>query len=233
MKYGLGRVPSEPDDRDYDMGLLLAAEPLRSYQLWHSDRVLNQGKTPHCVGFGWAGWGICTPVESQYDNTTAHKVYRAAKVVDGDPAGENGSSVKSGAKAMKGYGRIKSYYFGTFSQAKEFVSNHGSVVIGIPWTEGMFQPDSYFVIHPTGGVSGGHCLLWVGLDGDCAILLNSWGTGWGDGGYCKILLSDLEALIRNNGEACAAVENPILSSPNIISSLFSSLFSSITKIFGR
>jgi C1A family cysteine protease len=34
------------------------------------------------------------------------------------------------------------------------------------------------------GVLGGHCMLVVGYGTDKWIMANSWGTGWGDNGYC-------------------------------------------------
>lgn len=33
-------------------------------------------------------------------------------------------------------------------------------------------------------IAGGHALCLVGYDGDAFQIVNSWGTGWGDGGYC-------------------------------------------------
>lgn len=33
-------------------------------------------------------------------------------------------------------------------------------------------------------VEGGHCMVVVGYGSDKFIMRNSWGTGWGDGGYC-------------------------------------------------
>lgn len=36
---------------------------------------------------------------------------------------------------------------------------------------------------PNGETKGGHAMLIVGLLGDHFIVKNSWGTGWGDGGY--------------------------------------------------
>lgn len=31
---------------------------------------------------------------------------------------------------------------------------------------------------------GGHCMLLVGYEGPLALVRNSWGTGWGEQGYC-------------------------------------------------
>jgi C1A family cysteine protease len=42
--------------------------------------------------------------------------------------------------------------------------------------------------HVTGNLAGGHCVTLIGYDDaqQCWIGKNSWGTGWGDGGYFKI-----------------------------------------------
>lgn len=34
-------------------------------------------------------------------------------------------------------------------------------------------------------IAGGHALCVVGYDGDAFEVLNSWGDGWGEGGYCR------------------------------------------------
>jgi hypothetical protein len=208
MEYGLGRVPSPPDERDYLMSALLADDPIPTKKIWHTDRILNQRKTPHCVGFGWAAWGIAVPLETPFRDADAHRIYAKCKVVDGEPGAQNGSTVRTGAKVMKAANRIQSYYFGTYPQALEFVGNHGTVVIGVNWYEGMNKTDSNGIIHPTGEQVGGHCILWVGIEGKYAILQNSWGVVWGVYGKCRILLSDLEDLLSERGEACAAVEKP-------------------------
>lgn len=161
------------------------------------------------MGFGWAGWAISYPVRTKYTSKDGHAIYREAKVIDGEALAENGSTVRSGAKAMLKRGRIQGYYFATtFYEAKEFVGNHGPVVIGIDWYEGMNAPDKSAIIRPTGRKMGGHCILWVGIEGQWAILRNSWGVEWGEYGECRILLTDLALLMAANGEACAAVEKP-------------------------
>lgn len=206
----MGRLPSPPDERDYLMTDAMAVlERLpRPVKLWHSDRVLDQLLTPHCVGFAWAGWGIADPVEDLWTDCMGHSIYRECKVLDKEAGQENGSHVRSGAKVMKARGRLKTYYFArSVGEAAEHVARYGPVVLGTVWTEGMKKP-SYFghVIKPTGKVIGGHAYLWLGVDGRFATIRNSWGTDWGEGGCARISLPDLEALWQSGAEACAASE---------------------------
>src|SRR5262249_37867530 len=125
--------------------------------VWEDLIQLDQGPTNHCVGFGWAAWGDCAPVEDQYQDADAHKIYYECKVIDGQPQLENGSSVRSGAKAMQNRGRLGAYVFASTTQeVEQWVSNHGSVVIGSDWKHDMFTPDDQGFVHPTGPVEGGH-----------------------------------------------------------------------------
>jgi hypothetical protein len=232
MRYGQGRFPSPPDARDYALAELMEIAPAPRYspRNWHSDRVLNQGRKPHCVGFGWAGWGICTPVESRYYNSDGHSIYNAAKKYDGIYANMPGSTLRSGAKAMLSKRRIKSYYFArNIAEAEEFVAHHGPVVLGIDWYEGMMQTDTRGLISPTGLLLGGHCVLWKGVIGNYAVIRNSWGTGWGVGGDCKMLLRDLGDIYLSNGEACAAVENPVADTDSFLHELYTSVVNLIRK----
>ncbi|HRY87208.1 MAG TPA: C1 family peptidase [Rubrivivax sp.] len=213
VEHGLGRLPFVADERDY----ILAAHPglaeprkLPARRLWRSARVLNQGESNHCVGFSWCGWGIARPVCTAYTTRDGHAIYRECKVLDGDPSGENGSYIRSGAKAMAARGRIASYYCSDaddWDALTAFVLGVGPVVIGIAWTADMFAPVAG-IIRPTGPVRGGHAILWRGLDtvSGMARLRNSWGAGWGRKGDCLIRASELRALLRDGGEAWAAKE---------------------------
>jgi C1A family cysteine protease len=40
--------------------------------------------------------------------------------------------------------------------------------------------------HPTGEIAGGHAMVLSGYDGDVFDVLNSWGEGWGDGGWGRM-----------------------------------------------
>ena len=206
MDYGLGRNPSPKDERDYRMADFIGRITPR---LWSSSAVLDQGHSPHCVGFSWTGWGICTPVIDKWSNADGDRFYYKCKVLDGEPKAEDGSSVRTGAQVMKNEGRIQAYFFAhSIQEAAFYVSSYGPVVLGIDWYNQMFNPVNG-IVKPAGGIAGGHAILWYGVDVQYATLRNSWGKSWGKNGDCKILLTDLQRIFLDNGEACAATEAPL------------------------
>lgn len=186
--------------------------------IWdNSIGALDQKNTGHCVGFGWAGgWGDTLPIADTFQNADGHAVYYEAKIIDGEPGSENGSSVRSGAKAMQNRGRLSAYAFAvSVDEVRAWVRSHGPVVFGTDWTEDMFNPDLNGFIVPTGAVAGGHCYACVGdLPSEDALLFqNSWGSTWAQGGRFKIKYADVASLLtgldpKYPGEACAAVELP-------------------------
>lgn len=183
---------------------------------WVDAVVLDQGDFGTCVGNGWAGWGISTPIVDAYDEDDARAIYYEATVIDGTPddpdapgGGQVGSTVRSGAKAMQNRKRLVAYAFASgLADIDEWIDAHGPVVIGSDWTNDMFEPDSSGYVRPTGGVAGGHCYLLLDkLDAEDAYLFrNSWGPGWGDKGNFRMKRSDFAQLLAAQGEACCAAE---------------------------
>ena len=130
-------------------------------------------------------------------------------------AGEDysGTSVRAGAKVLRGRGHINAYAFTQDAEAlARSVLNEGPTPIGVDWHEGMDRVDSEGYIYPTGGVRGGHCLIVdgvvFGVEGevDRFRLRNSWGSSWGLNGRCRIKAEDLRQLLSSGGTACMAVE---------------------------
>lgn len=174
--------------------------------------ILDQGDTEHCVGFGWADWADSDPTEEHYTDADGNAIYYEAKVIDGEPGQEDGSTVRSGAIAMKNRTRLAGYAFGTIAEAEAWIkAGKGVIVVGTDWTNDMFNPDANGYVTPTGGVAGGHCYVMSGvLDSEEAYLFtNSWGTSWGLSGQFKMKKSDFATLFADNGEACASVELPV------------------------
>lgn len=176
---------------------------------WELDIQLDQGQTPHCVGFGWAGWGDAAPVMDAYQNADANAIYYECKVIDGQPRKENGSSVRSGALAMRNRGRLAAFAFAkSTDEIDDWINKQGPVVVGTTWTNDMFNPDADGFVKPTGSTAGGHCYLMLDrLDQEDAYLFqNSWGSSWGLNGRFKIKVSDFASLLSDQGEACCSAE---------------------------
>ena len=187
--------------------------------MWGNPRqILDQGSTPHCVGSAHAQWGNTDPVNDSYTQSDADAIYYEAKIIDGEPGEENGSSTLSGTKAMKNRGRTEAYAFArSVDEIKEWVLTDGPVVTGTDWTASMFDlVDGYLV--PTGRVEGGHDWLIVGYDGDrdAFVMQNSWGP-WGDviegvSGRAYIRVSDYAQLfagIDYAGDASFMLESDL------------------------
>jgi hypothetical protein len=144
----------------------------------------------------------------------ARAIYYEATCLDGrcDDTYQAGATVRSGMKAIANRKRIGSYALAkSTDEVTAWLRSKGSLVVGSDWFDSMFTPDAEGFVAPTGAVAGGHCYLLVGVsaDGTVYTFLNSWGAGWGLGGYFKMKVSDFATLLANGGEAWAAVELPL------------------------
>jgi hypothetical protein len=192
------RAPSPPAGHD-------------DHPAWGLDIQLDQGQTNHCVGFAWAGWGDSAPVRDTYQNADAHAIYYEVKVIDGQPKGENGSTVRSGAKAMRARNRLSAYGFAKSTEEIDtWVDESGPLVVGTTWTSDMFSPDANGFVAPTGAPTGGHCYLLIDrlADEDAYLFQNSWGEAWGLNGRFKMKRSEFGSMLSVFGEACCAAELP-------------------------
>lgn len=71
---------------------------------------------------------------------------------------------------------------------KQYISTHGAVAACFIVYQDFFGYKTGIYRHVSGGQAGGHCVSIVGYDdtAGCWIVKNSWGAGWGEGGYFKI-----------------------------------------------
>lgn len=211
----LGRVPSPLDVRDglYPMSASLpaAAAVLPSYRYWTPGPILNQGSTPHCVGFAWAQWMQATPVRTPGGNVLGHTIYADCKLIDGIP-GVDGTYVRAGAKVLDSEGRVAEYRWAqTLDDLQRWILSRGPVVVGTNWYQTMSQPDARSgLMVAQGAVIGGHAYLLRGYSRlrKQFRVVNSWGESWGQGGQAWIDESTMWALIAS-GEAVAAVERAV------------------------
>lgn len=181
--------------------------------LWDCPVNLDQQQTGMCVGYGWTDDIQSAPTSEKIvpghggddPSSTPAAIYFLAQQIGGQPKDDQaGTSVLDGAKAAKQLGFITAYHWAlSLGDVVAAVEQLGPVVVGIPWTNDMFNPDAKGLIHATGAVAGGHCLIVRGVSADQKTLRlrNSWGASWGVGGDALIAASDLEALLAQQGEA--------------------------------
>lgn len=211
----LGRHPRW-DYRNYRLSDYITPEMRRKAAqtprtVWELPTIPDQGSTPHCVGFGWLNFGNCTPVPDGWPNDRGHEIYYQAKVEDGEPGAENGSSTLSGVKAFMHFGFLKdsAYAFASsIEDIKTWLLINGPVVVGTNWYNSMFEPDDNGFVQIFGGIAGGHEWMLYGYDvsTDAFFCANSWGENWGMKGRFYISSANLERLMREEGDACTTVE---------------------------
>lgn len=224
-KFGLGRIHVEDSrDQDFLMSDALPAESSdRTYKYWWpSGWWGNQGTQPHCVAFAWMHYLEDGPITHFYEMNDedyekplykTSSVYHEAQRKDRWP-GENyaGTSVRAGAKVLASKGVIKEYRWAwDVETVVQALLETGPVVVGTRWYRDMFYPDDEGKIKVGGSVAGGHAYLLNGVNTEKGIirLKNSWGRGWGKKGYAYISIEDMDRLIKENGEACIALETKL------------------------
>lgn len=215
----LGRLHRE-DARDYKMAphLTFAEWPVKN-RAWRTGDVLNQGHTPHCVGFAGFQFLRSSPRTISAKvlakrSITSDSLYYDCKVKDGEPLAEVGTDGRSLMKVFQDHGYLSSYVFAnTALEIALWIANHGPVLFGIPWHERMFAPDEKGFLDTTGAVAGGHELIGTDLypnahspEKSVIELVNSWGEDWGVKGRCYLTVEQMWTLIREGGDAIGALK---------------------------
>lgn len=208
----------DPRSREFGVRAGLARSAPMTDRLWPPGPVLDQGTDGQCVGFAIIdALNAARPGgDAAASTAAAGAIYRRAQQLDEVP-GESyaGTSVLAGMKAAAEFGVIESYRwcFGTRDVAQA-VLQVGPVVVGVPWLSGMADTGPGGLVQLTGADGGlGHCLAVLGLrrtgpqgqPGPYFVWLNSWGTGYGDGGLGYVHHRDLAALLHGTGEAAVPI----------------------------
>jgi uncharacterized protein YegP (UPF0339 family) len=204
--------PAVPDPRNWPVSRLVAMieEGTAAPVSWSDPVVLDQGQTPHCVGFAGAAY-IATaqanaPTDSTVTNQLGHDLYRKCKVVDRDPLGENGSSIHSLMVVLKEAGIIDAYAFAsTLPEIVAWLERFGPVLTGLSWTQGMCYPVNG-IMHRTGTILSGHATEFHGITNDMFDVVNSWSLSWGLRGHGHLPISECADIVYNMGEIAMAVK---------------------------
>lgn len=92
---------------------------------------------------------------------------------------------------------------------KQAIAENGPVIAGMRVFEDFYYYQSGIYVHSTGLFSGLHAVCVVGYDDGqgCWIAKNSWGTGWGEGGFFRIAYGQCDL------DSNFAFYDPTLSAP--------------------
>lgn len=218
MTYALGRVV-EHDPRSRQAQFAAAQAPLRtvSHRNWQK-HPMDQLDLGSCTGHAMAQALNTTPLRHGRPLLThedAVKLYSRATVLDGFPGqwppDDTGSSGLAVAKAAKDAGYITAYHhaFGIDQALRALVLS--PILIGIGWTESMFEVDGNGYIHPEGDDVGGHEIIGIAEDvkRQDIVILNQWynsdGTPWGRNGRARMTFEAFDERLRNRGDVTVAV----------------------------
>lgn len=224
MTKGLGRIHT-PDVRDHQfpMRAVLRAAPLPKSRYYATGPLLplDQGQTGTCVAHAWTGF-LCAALMMNRNPPNVFTSYRGIVAADEYPENDfeaattnndelqSGTSVRAGAKYFRDKGYLKSFLWARNADeaATWLLMSHGTVVLGTNWYLDMGDPDGHGFVNLTGGAVGGHAYLAIGYNRVTKAFrcLNSWGHEFGAGGRFWMRHDDMQRLLSEDGEACAAVE---------------------------
>lgn len=210
----LGRhVAHDPRSRNYAVQELVKLRSVR-----HRSRIgiLDQGQLGSCTGNAavkcishtgfWPKASTVLTADLGADEEYAVGVYSDATRVDDVrgtyPPTDTGSSGLAVAKVLQRRGLIAGYQHAFSLEAALSAITKQTVIVGIPWYSGMFDPDADGFIYPTGQVEGGHeiCVDEINVAGRYIEFPNSWGTSWGRKGRARIHWDDFGELLADQGD---------------------------------
>lgn len=220
----LGWRPGPVDPRDEPLTPhveRLAVPRITGQQTWDNPLRLDQGREGACVGFGWTGFLNAKPMVHRLHSSWATNLYHQITENDewaGDwRTGQEGTSVRSGAKMVQQKGYINNFAFTeTVQEMVTWLLNVGPIVVGVAWYSQMDNPSAQngWRCEASGYVRGGHCVVvnkvvW-GVTGEPNRMGfdNSWGLQWGFQGGAWLYEPDCNHLFVDDpdGVACTAVE---------------------------
>lgn len=163
--------------------------------VWPHGPVLDQGNTPECVGYAWAGWGAAAHGLGQYW-PDGDGIYRAAKSVDGLKPNDKGTTLEAGGQVLRDAGLLASVrYTNSITEAEQFLSESGPIVVGSSWywpaiTNGYLVPTQY--------PNDNHAYYCFGevqdAGGPAFLCENSWGYWFGQDGVFRVRPAVLASL---------------------------------------
>lgn len=231
---GLGALPDTDDPHDYPIDALYAAEdaeppaldglPLRYHVPFPMAPILDQGSSPMCVAYS-SSWQQAFSDRRDYGTFLDFAEARFFHEIGGTSVGAEvrwamqrrvdvGYPV-TGVPDSAAQHRLAAYYrldagpamHGQIRQA--LITFDRPLVLSIAWYRSWFRPRMDGTLPAPDVQVGGHAIVIAGWREDGALLLaNSWGTDWGEQGYCWLPAAYL-AHARAAWRAVDVVDHPV------------------------
>lgn len=190
-KVGFCRKPDLEALRPLFFAASARAVPLSCLCLGSATVTEDQGSTPRCAAFSASSyvenllWRMSGRIPDSVDPA---KLYQYAKQVDGDPNGD-GTTLDAILKAVLHYGffrgspaiRVITAEF----DVKAAVHRYGTCLLGMNISNEWYRGNSD-ITDVSAPLVGGHAVQCVGYDTEGCWIQNSWGSGWGQGGFARI-----------------------------------------------
>jgi hypothetical protein len=239
IRRGMGLIPApDPQDIKYALRLMLPELSTVVGRKTHHSAFfsvpLDQGSEGTCVGHGWKHWMMAAPTVSRSNKEpSAIQIYREAILLDewtdndwGDM--QSGTSLNAGAKALRARGLIDSWqHIYEAEEAIDFVAGVDATgklvsgtpaILGLPWTESMWDTDAEGFLQVSGAIVGYHCVAMTGWNERQGFARgpNSWGRTFGPvdrhgrkTGFWKLSGENLAKLFSMGGYGVTAIERKL------------------------
>lgn len=224
-------------------GLVIAKTDAPTHRTWRRGPLLNQGDTPpaptgsgdhpYCVGFSTTALRLGAP--KRMTRGTAMKVlndpvvindvnlithyalaaYSGAQDRDEWPGRDyDGTSGRGACLWLRDTGQIEEFHaIESADEAADTVLRYRGWLGGFEWSESMFTPDEFGLIHfDPQSIIGGHEVWCRGYDSHKRwfFFQNSWGEAWGRRGCFYMTHADVQTLLDRGGDAFVPSEIAVL-----------------------
>jgi C1A family cysteine protease len=154
---------------------------------------LSEAFCQFCGGGSCSGWGLTSGLEFARSTGVTDEACMPYQATNMDCATSRCSDWQNRLTKIANYTG-----YSTMEARKNAIANTGPVLAGMAVHNDFFAYTSGVYVKTSGSsLAGYHCICCVGYDDSqqCWILKNSWGTGWGEGGFCRLRYNQSDLLI--------------------------------------
>lgn len=157
------------------------------------DVDLSEAFCQFCGGGSCGGWGLTSGLAFAKSTGVTDEACMPYQPTNMDCGSNRCSNWQSRLTKLNNYTAHS-----TMAARKQALVDHGPLVAGMAVYNDFFAYSSGVYVKTSGAtLSGYHCISVVGYNDSqqCWILKNSWGSNWGDNGFCRIRYNQADVLI--------------------------------------